>query len=105
MVTISARVARILARVRAIPKGFVQTYGDIDPGAPRLVGYVLKTTSEDVPWHRVVRADGGITQGRIQRKRLRDEGVLLRGNHVDIRVARWPGSAGAATRVQPRRRK
>ena len=31
----SARAARILARVREIPEGFVRTYGDIDPGAPR----------------------------------------------------------------------
>mgnify|MGYP003397200424 CR=1 FL=1 len=37
----SARAARILTRVREIPEGFVRTYGDIDPGAPRLVGRVL----------------------------------------------------------------
>src|ERR1700682_1980337 len=28
------RTARIVARVRAIPAGFVRTYGDIDPKAP-----------------------------------------------------------------------
>jgi alkylated DNA nucleotide flippase Atl1 len=34
-----SRSARIAERVRAIPEGFVRTYyGDIDPGAPRLVG-------------------------------------------------------------------
>ena len=57
------RTARILRRVRAIPKGFVRTYGDIDPAAPRLVGRVLATTDEDIPWHRVVRADGTVPKG------------------------------------------
>ena len=58
----ATRVARILARVREIPEGFVRTYGDIDPGAPRLVGRVLAETDEDLPWHRVVRADGSLAK-------------------------------------------
>ena len=53
----SRRTERIVERIRSIPEGFVRTYGDIDPGAPRLVGRVLSTT-HDLPWHRVVRADG-----------------------------------------------
>lgn len=84
------RTARILALVRAIPRGFVQTYGDIDPHAPRLVGHVLATTTSDVPWHRVVRSDGGVTQGRKQLARLRKEGVKMRGNRVDLSAARLP---------------
>ncbi|MGI8904765.1 MAG: hypothetical protein ACR2IP_14175 [Solirubrobacteraceae bacterium] len=28
--------APIIARVRAIPAGFVRTYGDVSPGAPRM---------------------------------------------------------------------
>ena len=91
--TADARASRILARVRAIPKGFVQTYGDIDPRAPRLVGHVLATAPHDVPWHRVVRADGGIPRGRVQRARLRKEGVPVSGDRVEMRVARWPGRA------------
>jgi alkylated DNA nucleotide flippase Atl1 len=86
-----ARTSRILARIRAIPEGFVQTYGDIDPGAPRLVGRVLATTSEDVPWHRVVRADGTVPKGRRQLERLQKEEVPMRGTRVDLRHARWPG--------------
>ena len=89
----NARAARILALIRAIPPGFVQTYGDVDPQAPRLVGHVLATTSHTVPWHRVVRADGSMTQGRKQRERLRKEGVPFKGGRVDIRVARWPRGA------------
>lgn len=87
------RTARILALVRAIPAGFVQAYSDIDPHAPRLVGHVLATTTHDVPWHRVVRADGGMTQGRRQRALLRKEGVPFKGDRVDIRIARWPRGA------------
>ena len=83
------RTARILARIRAIPEGFVQTYGDIEPRAPRFVGHVLATTSEDVPWHRVVRADGSVAKGRRQLQLLRSEGVPMRGDRVDLREARW----------------
>jgi len=35
------RAGQILARIRAIPVGFVRTYGDVSPGAPRLAGAVL----------------------------------------------------------------
>jgi methylated-DNA-protein-cysteine methyltransferase related protein len=87
----SQREARILARVRAIPPGFVRTYGDIDPGAPRLVGHVLATVhDDDVPWHRVVRADGTLTQGERQRELLVGEDVPMRGDRVDLRHARIP---------------
>jgi methylated-DNA-protein-cysteine methyltransferase related protein len=94
------RVALILSRVRAIPKGFVQTYGDIEPEAPRLVGHVLATTPDNVPWHRVVRADGTATQGQNQLERLRREGVAMHGNRVDMRVARWPRGATLIKRVR-----
>jgi alkylated DNA nucleotide flippase Atl1 len=85
-----AREAQILERIRAIPEGFVRTYGDIDPRAPRLVGRVLATTQEDVPWHRVVRADGSLAMGRRQRELLRREGVPMRGRRVDLEDARLP---------------
>jgi methylated-DNA-protein-cysteine methyltransferase related protein len=82
------RAARILARIRAIPEGSVQTYGDIDPDAPRLVGHVLATTTADVPWYRVVRADGTVPMGSRQLEKLRREGVPMRGDRVDLRRAR-----------------
>src|SRR5690242_10792483 len=64
-----ARVAAILERIRDIPPGHVQAYSDIDPMAPRLVGRILATThDDDVPWFRVVRADGTIPKGRRQRE-------------------------------------
>jgi methylated-DNA-protein-cysteine methyltransferase related protein len=85
-----SRVERIVARVRAIPEGFVRTYGDIDPGAPRLVGRVLATTHDGLPWHRVIRADGSIPRGEVQRDLLLEEGVPMRADRVDLREARLP---------------
>ena len=79
-----ARVAGIIDRIRDIPRGSVQAYSDIDPAAPRLVGRVLAMTHEDVPWHRVVRADGSIPKGRRQRDLLLAEGVPMKGDRVDL---------------------
>lgn len=79
----------MLARVRAIPEGFVRTYGDVSPGAPRYAGAVLFEVDEpDLPWWRVVRADGSLAKGDRQRRLLRAEGVPFRGRRVDMAVAR-----------------
>jgi methylated-DNA-protein-cysteine methyltransferase related protein len=83
-----ARTA-ILRRVRAIPPGYVRTYGDVSPGAPRLAGHVLSSTAaHDLPWHRVVRADGSLAQGDRQRRLLEAESVPFRGERVDLAGAR-----------------
>lgn len=78
-------------RVRAIPPGFVRTYGDLDPSAPRFAGQVLAATREELPWHRVVRADGSLAMGAEQRELLDREGVPLRGDRVDLTQARLAG--------------
>jgi alkylated DNA nucleotide flippase Atl1 len=81
----------VIERVRAIPEGYVRTYGDIDSRAPRLVGRILATTHDlDLPWHRVVRTDGTIPQGQPQRELLLAEGVPMRGDRVDLDLARLP---------------
>jgi len=79
----------VIERVRAIPEGYVRTYGDIDARAPRFVGHIL-ATNHDLPWHRVVRADGTIPQGQPQRELLLAEGVPMRGDRVDLDQARLP---------------
>ena len=85
----------VLARVRAIPEGFVRTYGDVSPGAPRFAGTVLAATDEpQLPWHRVVRADGSLAKGARQRALLEAEGVPFRGDRVDLAASRLPPSAG-----------
>jgi alkylated DNA nucleotide flippase Atl1 len=85
------RARRVLDRVREVPEGFVRTYGDLEPGAPRFAGAVLASCHDpDLPWHRIVRADGSLTQGERQRRLLEHEGVPFRGERVDLRVVRLP---------------
>jgi alkylated DNA nucleotide flippase Atl1 len=82
----------VLERVRRIPAGFVRSYGDICPGAPRHAGSVLHDADEPgLPWWRVVRADGSLAKGARQRALLEAEGVPFRGDRVDMRVAHAPG--------------
>lgn len=88
---------RVLQRVREIPEGFVRTYGDVSPGAPRFAGTVLASTDAEVPWWRVVRADGSLARGERQRKLLEAEGVPFgpgRAARVDLEQARIPRDAG-----------
>ena len=58
-----------------------------------LVGVMQSQTHEvrtQLPWHRIVRADGSLAKGRRQRRLLVREGVPFRGEMVDMRVARLP---------------
>ena len=85
------REDEVLRRVREIPAGFVRTYGDVSPGSPRFAGAVLFEADEpDLPWWRVVRADGSLAKGARQRRRLIAEGVPFRGEHVAMDRARVP---------------
>ena len=78
----------VLARIRRIPAGFVTTYGDLAPGAPRYAGAVLSACHDPtVPWQRVVRADGTLAKGEAQRRLLEAEGVQFRGMRVDMAKA------------------
>jgi methylated-DNA-protein-cysteine methyltransferase related protein len=86
-----ARAAEVLRRVRSVPEGRVTTYGDLSPGAPRFAGTVLSECDEpDVPWHRIVRADGSLAKGGRQRRLLDAEGVPFQGARVDMREAWVP---------------
>ena len=86
-----SREFEVLERVRAIPAGFVRTYGDVSPGAPRYAGSVLFAVDEpDLPWWRVVRADGSLAKGDRQRALLVAEGVPFRGARVEMARARLP---------------
>jgi methylated-DNA-protein-cysteine methyltransferase related protein len=83
------RELEVLERVRAIPEGYVRTYGDVSPGAPRFAGIVLFGVDEpDLPWWRVVRADGSLAKGARQRRHLIAEGVPFKGERVEMRTAR-----------------
>ena len=68
-----------------IPEGKVATYGQIaalagSPGAARQVGYILHDAGQDIPWQRVINAQGGIStyklgNGELQKALLEAEGV------------------------------
>jgi methylated-DNA-protein-cysteine methyltransferase-like protein len=83
--------------VKQIPKGKVATYGDIATlsglsGQQRLVGYALHNLppKSNVPWQRVINAQGRIslprrTAGyRRQKKLLEKEGVVFEKEIVDL---------------------
>jgi alkylated DNA nucleotide flippase Atl1 len=84
-------VERVRAVVLAIPPGETSTYGEVAdragiPGRSRLVGRILAEDGHDVPWHRVLRANGTCAPhiATEQSARLRVEGILL----VDGRLPR-----------------
>jgi methylated-DNA-protein-cysteine methyltransferase-like protein len=89
---------RIIDVITAVPKGRVSCYRDIAlqaglPNGARQVVRVLHSLSEkyDLPWHRIVRADGFIAlddfQGReLQIALLKKEGVKVSGEgRVDMK--------------------
>ena len=85
---------RILAAIRAVPRGRVASYGEIArraglPRRARLVARILSNNDDpDLPWHRILRADGRIafppgSRGyREQSARLKHEGVKLEKGRV-----------------------
>jgi len=94
---------RILAAVKRIPRGRVSTYGNIAevaglPRRARLVGTVLRQTpaSKDLPWFRVINSSGRISLPAgsdaygTQRRKLEAEGVIFRGDRVDMQRYGWP---------------
>jgi alkylated DNA nucleotide flippase Atl1 len=84
----SPRARDVLRRARSVPEGFVTTYGDLCPEAPRFAGLVMAACSDPaLPWQRIVRADGSLAKGERQRRLLEAEGVPFRGERVDMRVA------------------
>jgi alkylated DNA nucleotide flippase Atl1 len=83
----------ILDRVRRVPPGYVTTYGDLAPGAPRHAGHVLSEAHEDVPWWRVVRSDGTLPKGQEQRARLLAEDVHIVRERVVMKEAHIPVQA------------
>jgi methylated-DNA-protein-cysteine methyltransferase-like protein len=84
----SARARGVLKLVRSVPAGFVTTYGDLCPTAPRFAGAVMAACSDpDVPWWRVVRADGSLAKGARQRRLLEVEGTPFQGERIDMELA------------------
>jgi methylated-DNA-protein-cysteine methyltransferase-like protein len=77
---------RVFRIVRMIPRGRVMTYGQIaeilgEGYTPRTVGFVMHSSDDKTPWHRVINAQGGCsTRGLVlphdkQQRMLEAEGV------------------------------
>lgn len=96
--------------VEAIPAGRVMTYGDIAALIPppedmplptyrrvraRWAGYAMQSCPEEIPWHRVVNAQGRISPRvghgpHVQRVLLQEEGVAFDDHgRIDLDHLRW----------------
>jgi methylated-DNA-protein-cysteine methyltransferase related protein len=96
-VTFEAAVYRL---VRRVPRGRVVTYGQLAallgfPHRARAVGRAMSICPSNLPWHRVVNAQGGISPRRrvsgmlTQRILLEQEGVRLRLGRVSLARHGW----------------
>jgi methylated-DNA-protein-cysteine methyltransferase-like protein len=98
-----SRAECIIEAVKRIPRGRVSTYGAVAelaglPRRARLVGTVLKQTpaSRTLPWFRVINSNGRISLPAgsdayfEQRRKLEAEGVIFRGDRVDLKRYGWP---------------
>jgi methylated-DNA-protein-cysteine methyltransferase-like protein len=79
---------RVYSIVRRIPTGRVMTYGQIaellgEGYTPRTVGFVMHSSPDGTPWHRVINAQGACSTGPIvlphdkQQRMLEQEGVVF----------------------------
>lgn len=99
------RLQRIWQTILDIPPGRVANYGQVAeiagiPRGARQVAYALRHAPKELelPWHRVITASGksafeaGSRHFRMQRDRLREEGVVVTKGRVDMKKYRWqPG--------------
>ena len=102
---------RVYDIVRQVPRGKVTTYGDIaqlvGQGCDaRVVGYAMAVCPADVPWQRVINAQGKISlkgeNAEKQRLRLEAEGIVFdaRGK-IDLSRFRWSGPGEEFAPSQP----
>lgn len=87
--------------LKEVPHGQIATYGQIarlagNPRAARQIARILHSMSSpyNLPWHRVVNAKGEIViggQGKAfeQRSLLKEEGVVVVNNKVDLQLYGW----------------
>lgn len=95
--------------VRKIPRGKVASYGQIalmlpipagvdfetyQAFGPRWVGGAMAACPDDVPWQRVINAQGKISErpgAEKQRQLLEEEGIVFVKDKVDWKKYGWKG--------------
>ena len=91
---------QVYALVETIPYGKVVSYGQIAwklgmPRGARQVGWAMRRCPENLPWQRVVKADGTIAGGmhaEIRRALLQQEGVpFLPDGRVNMAACQYNG--------------
>ena len=92
--------SRVYDVVRRIPSGKCVSYGQIArmlgaPRAARQVGWAMRKCPDELPWQRVIKADGSIAGGgyaELRRALLEAEGVpFLPDGRVDLKACQWNG--------------
>ncbi|GAA4283658.1 MGMT family protein [Brevibacterium daeguense] len=94
-------VARVRSVVATIPAGRVAAYGEVGRAVglgPRQAGRAVSLLDGDVPWWRVVYADGtpAMCRGGQARALLEAEGVPFRDGRVDMVKLRTAAESGDA---------
>ncbi len=116
----SAYYRQVWAIARQIPQGQVATYGqlaklipppngvaaaDYRAFSPRWVGHAMAECPSDVPWQRVVNAQGKISDRRGAAKQyalLQVEGVDFVNQQIDLKQYQWrgPNATGPARQAK-----
>lgn len=93
----SPKARAVLDIVDTIPPGSVMSYGDVAAvaglGSPRFVGHVLARFGHEVPWQRVVMADGSCAKHlaveQLAFLRAERTPLVVDGTRVDMTEARF----------------
>ncbi|HYP50326.1 MAG TPA: MGMT family protein [Pyrinomonadaceae bacterium] len=108
---------RVFEIVRQIPSGRVMTYGQIaeilgENYTPRTVGFVMNSAEKDLPWQRVINAQGACSTGHIilpvnlQQQMLESEGVVFNEKgRCDLKKYRWQPEEVQGSRFKVQGRK
>ena len=100
---------QVWSLVRQVPRGKVVTYGQVaqllpppeemdleayQALSPRWVGSAMAACPPDVPWQRVINAQGKISDrhgAQRQRQLLEQEGIVFVKDKVNLKVYQWRG--------------
>lgn len=105
------QTADLIVAMQSIPYGKVASYGQIAkvmgyPRGARQVSWTLRTQSKKhkIPWHRIINSQGEIAikneSASLQKSLLEDEGVMVIGRKVKLKVYQWNPSVGEVDQMK-----